>query len=126
MKLASGICISKNSFGMAYLEHIGQIRIFFRNNLPPQPAISKMDILPQNGKMKFIEKNHLKFLKLSKFTPSTAQQSAAHSDERLQSYGQKTEIFAQKCILGQKFQFFGHDFVTAHRHELPIGGLYSG
>ena len=43
--------------------------------------------------MKFVEKNHLTSLKLSKFTPSTAQQSAALSDERLKSYGQKTVIF---------------------------------
>ena len=46
--------------------------------------------------MKFVEKNHLTSLKLSKFTPSTAHQSAAHSDERLKSYCQKTAFFGQK------------------------------
>jgi hypothetical protein len=38
-------------------------------------------------------------LKLSKFTPNTAQQSAAQPDERLKSLGQKTVIvghFGQK------------------------------
>jgi hypothetical protein len=42
------------------------------------------------AKIKFVDKNRLKSLQLSKITPSTAQQSAAHSDERLTSYGQKT------------------------------------
>jgi len=45
------------------------------------------------AKIKFVEKNGLTSLKLSKFTLSTAQQSAAHSDERLKSYGQKTAVF---------------------------------
>ena len=45
------------------------------------------------AKIRFVEKSRLKSLQLSTFTPSTAQQSAAHSDDRLKSYGQKTPIF---------------------------------
>jgi hypothetical protein len=41
-------------------------------------------------------KNLFKSLKLSKFTPSTAQQAAANSDGWLKSYGQKTFFFGQK------------------------------
>jgi hypothetical protein len=44
------------------------------------------------AEIRFVEKNGLKSLQLSKFTPSTAQQSAAHSDDRLKSYGQKIPI----------------------------------
>ena len=57
------------------------------------------------AKMKFIGKNRLMSLKLSKFTPSTAQQSADHSDERLKSYGQKTEFFGHFGHFGQKMLF---------------------
>ena len=61
-------------------------------------------------KMKYVEKIHLKSLKLSKFTPSTALQSVAHSDERFKSYGQKTAIFGHFGQNGQKSLFFGHNF----------------
>jgi hypothetical protein len=33
---------------------------------------------------------------------------------------------APQCILGAKRQFFGHNFLTIHRNELPIAALYSG
>ena len=50
---------------------------------------------PKWPKFEFVEKNRLKSLQLSKFTPSTAQQSAAHSDDRLKSYGQKPPVFGR-------------------------------
>ena len=78
------------------------------------------------AKMTFIGKNRLMSLKLSKFTPSTAQQSADHSDERLKSYGQKTSFLGHLGQNGQKQQFFAHIFLTAHRNDLPIAALYSG
>ena len=78
------------------------------------------------AKMKFIGKNRLIFLKLSKFTPSTAQQSADHSDERLKSYGQKTAVFDHFGQNGPKMMFFAHNFLTVHRNDLPIAALYSG
>ena len=71
------------------------------------------------AKMKFVEKNHLMSLKLSKFTLSTAQQLAAYSDDQLKSYGQKTAFFGQN---GQN----GHNFLTGHWNALPIAALYSG
>ena len=58
--------------------------------------------------MKCVEKNHLTSLKLSKFTPSTAQQSAALSDERLKSYSQKNCFFGHFGQNGPKTLFFGH------------------
>ena len=76
--------------------------------------------------MKFVEKNHLTSLKLSKFTPSTAQQSAALSDERLKSYDQKTGFLGHFAQNGQKNRFFGYNLLTIHRKELPTAALYSG
>jgi hypothetical protein len=73
-----------------------------------------------------MQKNHLTSLKLSKFTPSTAQQSAAHSDERLKSYGQKTCFLGHFGQNGPKNLFLGHNFLTVHRKELPIAAMYSG
>ncbi len=78
------------------------------------------------AKMKFIGKNRLIFLKLSKFTLSTAQQSADHSDERLKSYGQKTAFLGHFGQNVQKILFFAHNFLTAHPNDLPIAALYSG
>ena len=47
----------------------------------------------KSEKLKYVEKNHLTSLKLSKFTPSTTLQSVADSDERFKSYGPKTAFF---------------------------------
>ena len=51
-------------------------------------------------KIKVVEKNHLTFLNLSKFSPSPTLLSAANSDERLKSYGPKTANFGR---FGQKW-----------------------
>jgi hypothetical protein len=44
-----------------------------------------------------VVKNHIKSLKLSKFTLSAVQQSAANSVERLKSYGPKITVFGRFC-----------------------------
>jgi hypothetical protein len=84
---------------------------------PQRAKILKMKVVNES------RKKYLKSLKLSKFTPSTAQQSATNSDNQLKSYGQKTAFFGQNSIFGQTGQkklFLGHNFLTVHRKWLPI------
>jgi hypothetical protein len=67
---------------------------FFSDMISPlNRPFQKWPKWPKWPKLKLDEKYRLKSLQLSKFTPSTAQQSAAHSDDRLKSYGQKTPFF---------------------------------